>query len=696
MLPVVHIWKKIPFLRLLLPLIAGIIFQWHFQIDLSVWKIFILFFGIIFCNFFLLPLFHKFKNSWITGVCISFIFFSIGAILTRQNDIRFNKNWFNNHYKQNETLLVTLTENPVEKPKSLKANANVNLIKNGKTLKEIEGKIIVYFEKDSLTQNLTYGSVIAFQKPLQEITNAGNPGSFDYKKFLLFKGITHQVYLQSKNIIILPQKNKTYLGGFLLSIQKKILQIIRTNITSKKEAGLAEALLIGYKNDLDKTLVQSYSNTGVVHIIAISGLHLGIIYWLLTILLSPIKKRKQLRILYAVIIIASLWVFSLLTGGQASIIRAAVMFTCITIGDSLLRKTNIYNTLAISAFLLLLYNPFWLWDVGFQLSYSAVLSIILFVQPIYNWIYIKNKILDYVWKLNSVTIAAQILTTPISLFHFHQFPNYFLLTNFIAVPLSTIILLGEISLCVFAFIKPLALLIGTVLTKLIWFLNTHIENVELLPFSIWEGIYLNIFQVILLLITISGISFWLLEKDKKGLFIGLITLFSLFIIRNKSFELANKEEKLIVYNIPKYMAIDIINGRKFLFVGDSDLKTKGFLQNFHLKPSRIKNRVSEFNKLENFKTSGPLVSIGNKKILMIDHNFSFLPIKRKPVIDLVIISKNPKLYIKKLAAIFDIKQVVADGSAAAWKIKYWQADCELLKIPFYSTSEKGAYVLNLH
>ena len=197
-----------------------------------------------------------------------------------------------------------------------------------------------------------------------------------------------------------------------------------TNIKGDKELGLAEALLIGYKDDLDKTLVQSYTNTGVVHIIAISGLHLGLIYWLLVQLLKPLQRRKYMKWLRPVIIILGLWLFSLLAGAQPSILRSAVMFTCIVIGETIAKKTSIYNSLALSAFGLLCWNPYWLWDVGFQLSYSAVLSIIIFMRPVYNLLYVKNKILDFFWKINAVTIAAQILTLPLSIYHFHQFPVY--------------------------------------------------------------------------------------------------------------------------------------------------------------------------------------------------------------------------------------------------------------------------------
>jgi competence protein ComEC len=267
----------------------------------------------------------------------------------------------------------------------------------------------------------------------------------------LFQGITHQVYLKEDEFEILSTANKKRFQEFINITRAKVLDILRTNIRGDKELGLAEALLIGYKDDLDKTLVQSYSNTGVVHVIAISGLHLGLIYFLLTWLFKPLKKQK-FKWLRPIFILTGLWLFTLLAGAQPSVLRSAVMFTCIIFSDLFARKSSIFNGLALSALILLCINPFWLWDVGFQLSYSAVLSIVIFMKPVYNWIYFPNKIMDFLWKLTAVTIAAQIFTTPVSIYHFHQFPMYFILTNFVAVPLSSAIVIGEIILCVVSFI----------------------------------------------------------------------------------------------------------------------------------------------------------------------------------------------------------------------------------------------------
>ena len=213
---------------------------------------------------------------------------------------------------------------------------------------------------------------------------------------------------------MLSGKNTKPLQLWLISSSKKLVQLLRKYIPGEKEKGLAEALLIGYKNDLDKELVQSYSNTGVVHIIAISGLHLGIIYWLLELLFQPLLKKRKTKWLRPLLIISGLWTFSLLAGAQPSVLRSALMFSMIVIGESLGRKNTAFNSLACSALILLLINPYWLWDLGFQLSYAAVASILIFMRPVYNLLYFPNKLIDFIWKMNAVTLAAQILTISIA------------------------------------------------------------------------------------------------------------------------------------------------------------------------------------------------------------------------------------------------------------------------------------------
>jgi competence protein ComEC len=692
----VQFWKKTPFIRLLLAMIAGILVQWQFQVNVRVWWLVLIVCIASVVVFFFIPFFNRYRFGFLNGIAACILFFSVGSLLVWYKDIRHNDQWLGNYYKEKDGLVVTLDEPPVEKTKSIKADAIASyLLEDGKTI-PVKGKIILYFKKDSSLPQLTYGSQIIFKKTLQEIKNSGNPGGFDYKRYSLFHGITHQAYLKQDEFFALKGRKEKWLDKFLYNTRERVLTILRSNIKSDKELGLAEALLIGYKDDLDQALVQSYTNTGVVHIIAISGLHLGLIYWLLIKLFKPLQRRKHIKWLRPILIIAGLWLFSLLAGAQASVLRSAVMFTCIVIGESLSKKTSIYNTMAISAFLLLCYNPYWLWDVGFQLSYAAVLSIIIFMKPIYNWFYFPNKLVDFIWKLNAITIAAQILTVPLSIYHFHQFPNYFLLTNFMAVPLSSLIVLGEILLCVVSFIPAVAILVGKLLSLLIWLMNSYIERIEALPFSLWDGLQISIWQAILLIVFAASISYWLIEKSKQGLKVGLFALAGFIAWRSLSFMETERQQKIIVYNVPQRRAIDFVDGKNYLFMGDSDLVADDFIRNFHLKPARTLYRIGPSPSLRNLYAYENYINYNGKHILLLDKPIVFTQQSDKPTIDLLVISKNPKIYISRLAASLDIKQVVFDGSVPAWKMSYWKKDCDSLHILYHDVNEKGAFVMNFN
>lgn len=690
-----YFWKKVPFIRLLIAMIIGILVQWHYQFPEKIWWISLVVSLLAVIIFFFVPFFNRYRLLYFPGLFAGLLFLSFGALLAWHKDIRNDKSWLGNFYKEKNGLIVNLDEPLVEKTKSYKANAKASwLIKDGKAI-PVKGTIIIYFKKDSALNQLKYGSRILFTKSLQEIKNSGNPGGFDYKRYSLFQDITHQVYLKPEDFEVLSGEKRNPFRQFIYSTRQNVLNILRSNITGDKELGLAEALLIGYKNDLEQSLVQSYTNTGVVHIIAISGLHLGLIYWLLVQLFKPLQKRRKLKWLRPVLIIAGLWVFSLLAGAQPSVLRSALMFTCIVAGESLGRKSSIFNTLALSAFILLCINPYWLWDVGFQLSYAAVLSIIIFLRPIYNWFYIKNKVLDFIWKLNAVTIAAQILTVPLSIYHFHQFPNYFLLTNFLAVPLSSVIVLGEIFLCAISWVPAIALLAGKILGWLIWLINTWIEKIESLRFSLWDEMQITIIQAILLLVFAAAISYWFMEKEKKGLITALIAMLCFVVLRSFSFVQTNRQQKIVVYNVPQKKAIDFIDGRHYNFIGDSDLLADDFARNFHLKPTRILYRITPADPFKNFRQEGNYAEYGAKKILLLDSSISYPSSNEKPVIDLLVISKNPRIYISKLATGLEIKQIVFDGSVPAWKTIYWKKDCDSLHIPWHDVTTQGAFVMNL-
>lgn len=413
-------------------------------------------------------------------------------------------------------------------------------------------------------------------------------------------------------------------------------------------------------------------------------------------LLKPLQRKNKVKWLRPLLIISGLWLFSLLAGAQPSVLRSAVMFTCIVLGENAGRRTSIYNTLAVSAFILLCYNPYWLWDVGFQLSYAAVLSIVIFMRPIYNWLYFKNKAVDFIWKLNAVTIAAQILTLPVSIYHFHQFPNLFLLTNFLAVPLSSIVLIGEIILCVVSFIPFIASLLGQLLGWLIWLMNTYVERVEMMPFSLWDGLQISIPQACLLIMATAGLGYGLMNYSKKALKWGMLSVLGFVVLRSWSFIQAQQQEKIIVYNVPQKQAIDFISGRSYVFLGDTSLLADDFARNFHLKPSRIKQRLIPVDSLQDLMIVDQYINFRSKKILLADGSKGFVAAKdSKQTVDLLILSKNPRIYLNRLIHSFNIKQVVFDGSTPPWKVNYWKKDCDSLNIPHHDVATKGAFVMKL-
>ena len=693
----IPIYKTAPFIRLLLPFAAGIILQWYIQIQLSVIIMAAIGFGAANLLYYFLPLAVRFKLQLLQGILINLLLLTFGLLITWQKDIRHNNNWYGNYYKDSNYIVVKIEEPVIEKTKSYKADAYVEAVINDDTSFSCKGKLLLYFSKDSAAQQLHYGDRILINKNLQQIKNSGNPGAFNYQRYAAFQQTFHNVFLKEKDWVLLPGKNVNRFKQFIFSSREKILTILRNRInTGKDELGIAEALLIGYTNDLDKDLVQAYSNTGVVHIIAISGMHLGLIYVMLVWLFARMPFVKKSKLLQVILILSCLWLFSILTGAAASILRSAVMFTFITIGKNFTKKSSIYNSLAAAAFVMLCFNPYFLWDVGFQLSYLAVVGIIVFQKHIYNLCYIKNKWVDKVWKLMAISLAAQILTFPICIYYFHQFPNLFLLTNIIAVPLSSIILYAEIFLIAFSWIPFVGEYLGKIAGWLVWLMNKIILFINSFSFSVWDKIPANILSTWLLYAVVIGLCACLINKNKKLLQLSLVCLLGFVMVHAYSKWQIKNQQKLIVYNVPQHQAIDLVKANDYKFIGDSILLQDGMLQNFHLKPGRIALQLN--NRTDTIATCWQqqlFYQFGNKRILVIDKPLVFEQMQQKIDVDIIIISKSPKLYIPQLAAVFNCKQYVVDASNSLWKIGKWKKDCEELHLQLHSVPEKGAFIVDL-
>lgn len=690
-------WKEVPFLRLIIPFTAGILTQYKLALSprpawiLAAWCVCLL---LLIAR---LGINILFRYQYAPAILLNLLLFASGMLVAWYNNPTHQKSWFGYHYQAGDTFIVRVTEPLTEKTKTYSTIATIEAIKGKQRLYRVKGRLVLYFDKQHMATGIDYGTVLTFVKAPEPISDPGNPNAFNYKQYCGFKGVFHQVYLRDHNYFVAEKKQTFSVKKLLFDTRKKMLAILRKTIPDKKQAGLAEALLIGYKNDLDKPLLQSYINTGLVHIIAISGMHLGLIYTLLLFFGRQLPDSWQ-RWIVPIAILLILWGFVLLTGASPSALRSAIMFTSLLIGSRLPIHQSPCNALAVSAFLLLWYDPWLCFDVGFQLSYAAVLSILLFLRPIAGLFDPANKYVRQVWQLIALTLAAQILTLPISIYHFHQVPNLFLIANLVAVPLSGVILIGEIVLCGVAWVPALGPWLGWLLSHLIRWLNLFVETLDRIPFNTTDNIFFNFPQLLLLYTIIGGIVFWRHLQTPRPLLVSLTAAWFFACIHAFYTWQAHRQEKMIIYNIPRMRALDYFAGRRYLFQGDSALQANAALTSVHLQPNRIAHRVRPVSSLSNLRQAGNLTQFGRHTILHIDTDFRAGAPRgntRVPV-TMIILSGNPGITIRQLADLFDCAHIIIDGTNSAWKTRTWQQDSRRLGIHCHAVATQGAFVFPVH
>lgn len=690
----IFIWKKAPFLRLLLPFICGIILQHKIGFSLGSILSLVLLFGSLFLFFRLFKEFYKFKTSMLRGIILSGLLAALGMWITFQKDIRNHQNWYGNKYDPGANLVVLLIEPPVEKAKSYKALVRIETMSVKHSAQKVLGEIIVYFSKDSLSEKLKYGDYILLNKPLQRIRNSGNPGEFDYEQYLAFQQVFHQVYLKQNEWIHLKGNKKSFIKNALFNTREYVISTIDNYITGANESGLAKALLIGYRIDLEKDLVQAYSNAGVVHLIAISGLHIALIYGLLLWVALRIPILKNSTVTRTLTLILCLWFFAFLTGAPPSVMRATVMFSFVSAASLFKRKASIYNSLSISAFVLLCVDPYVLWDVGFQLSYLAVLGIVVLQKPVYNWMYFKNKILNYIWEMASVSISAQIFTIPICFYYFHQLPLLFLIANIIAIPLATVALWGLIALVAISPLPIITVYFGKIVSVFLWLMNHSVLLINRIPFVLWENVYLPLWPTLFLYAVFISFIYWLIRKNMAALKSTLaFTLILTSMIVYQKWQNFN-QRKIIVYNIPSQNAVDFIYGNRFRIISDPELQNNKLLHNFHLKPSRVLLQANKSDyKNDVFFSSSNFYKFFDKRMIIIDTIIRYYPIEKMSV-DFIILTNNPKVKIADIIPYYDCKQFIFSASNPMWKIGEWKKECEELFLRSHSVAEQGAFVLS--
>ncbi|MEQ9591225.1 MAG: ComEC/Rec2 family competence protein, partial [Cyclobacteriaceae bacterium] len=528
-----------------------------------------------------------------------------------------------------------------------------------------------------------------------ELDSPANPFEFDYKRFLSFNNIYHQHFINSTKKLVLQQReSKKDILFYSYKARLWARDQLLTFIPGIKEQAIAMALVLGVKDGIDNELQRAYASSGAMHVLAVSGLHVGIIYGLILLLFKPIQHKAGARWIVAATSIILLWIYAFITGLSPSVLRAVTMFSFMAIARPFGRATNIYNTLAGSAFLLLIFNPFLIMSVGFQLSYLAVLGIVTIHQPLYMLIEPRHRILDWVWNISCVSIAAQLATFSLGILYFHQFPTYFLVSNLFVIPGAVVILIGGVVLLAVSVFTPVALLVGKLLQYFIHILNEIVFAVEGLPFSLIEHIYLTTFQCWLLIGILVAIIL-LLQFKKFAALVGCAIFALVFSISQwLHFHTEVKGDWLIVYNIPGHTVIEWMSNGSSTFISDTSLISDEERIRFHITPNRLHRGVSKVE----IKVLDQSVSQGVK---VWDYRGNTIGIVSAPVtswpeelaLDYLIVSNNAFKSFEEASNLINFKTIILDSSNKWWLASKF-VETSLSEI-VNNVAEDGAFEINL-
>lgn len=676
--------QRTPFFRIFLALALGILlYQFICLSKLSLILIGLAALVAIIFSFFIKSPENLFKFRWLFGTGIALLLLVLGYWLRLNFD---DKNQFT-ALNDKGIYEVEVVSAPIEKANSYQTK--VKLINKVDSISIIpqKGNAVVYFQKTTgFDSTLIIGDKLLVSTEFQTPDGIKNPGGFDYATYLKHQGILATTYVSEGYWKKLNTNPSFSIRRISDRIRNSMLNIYRKFGIKGNEFAVLAALTLGYTDELKPELRQNYSNAGAMHILAISGLHVGIIFVVLNFLLKFMNDTKKKKIIKSVVIIGFLWFYAFITGLSPAVFRATIMFSLVSAAGFLDRKSQIYNTIFFSAFVMLLLKPTSIFEVGFQLSYVAVLSIVFFQPRISKLFYTKNNILKWSWNLIAVSIAAQLGTAPFALFYFHQFPNFFLLTNFIAIPLATFIIYAAIALFIFSWVPGLSLLIAIVLKGLLTALNFSIQAIQGLPLAI-SSISLDIKQVVFIFIGLIFLVRYAQSKRFTPLFIGLFSIFlvvATFAVKRYSSLTAQKMILFSSYNVPIINLLD--KDKNYVITTDSLMaaKTAGnfWKTNFINPPTYIQT----YNGFFTFKQKKFFILMDNSWNNKIADN----PIK----IDILIITNKGKPKIKDILENIYPQQIIVDKSISNWYTNQIKETCKTNHIGFYSVSENGAYILD--
>jgi competence protein ComEC len=654
-------------------LILGIYFQFFYEFWQFGFLYLIAFISIT--SIFLLVV----NNKKVVTILSFFLLFFIGISSTYfTNDSNYS-NYYQRHLK--ETSSVVLQIDKVLKAGFYHDKYQVEIKQVGNV--RTRGKVVLNIVKDSTTPSLKVDELFFINSSFQELNSPLNPHQFNYKTYLEKQGIHQQLFLENNQI-----KRIGFQGFSLVGISAKFRDQIQESLKKHNfkadELAVINALLLGQRQDISKELISDYSRAGAIHILAVSGLHVGVILLILSWIFKPLERLKKGKFIKTIVVVLFLWMFAFIAGLSASVVRAVTMFTFLAIGLSFQRKNIIEFSLISSMFFLLVLKPMFLFDVGFQLSYLAVFGII-WVQPRLYTIYKPRfKLIDKFWQLITVSFAAQIGILPLSLFYFHQFPSLFWLSNLIIIPFLGAILIGGIIIIFLSLLGFLPQILATLYGFVISSMNNFVGWISMQEQFLWKEISMSfLWMISLYLLIVLGVRFLIDTSAKKMSYflISIVILQGIFVFETQQKKI---KKEFIVFHKSRNSIIGIRTGGKLLVhhnIDSSIIQKSNFITSYRIAENIDQKFINPIPAIFEYK---------KEQILIID-SLGVYPFKglKKPI---VVLQYSPKINLERLIKTVHPKQIIADGNNYKSYVKKWRVICEKQKTPFYYTGKNGAFI----
>jgi competence protein ComEC len=671
---------QFPLARITIGFVFGLLFA---KFMISPIEVVFIIIGFSFLSFFALYFYTKSKSSVYFGIVTYFLAFLIGITNAIIHTDYFQKNNYihnKNIFEEPHNISVTIKE----KLKKSAFSDRYIVILNHIDKKKQTGKLILNISKDNIDRNLIIGTNLLIRGILTKNKPANNPNQFNYSKYLENKQIYAQLYAEPNQIKIGSEIKKDiwYYSSLLRS---RIIKNLEKNHFNKTEMHVAVALIMGQQQEISPDIIWDYQYAGAVHILSVSGLHIGFILIFLTFLLKPIPNTRRGSFIKLIVIISSLSLFGIIAGLAPSVVRSVTMFSFVAIGIHLRRSVNIYHTLLVSVLLILLVEPSFLFDVGFQLSYIA-LFFIIWLQPLLASIWSpKTKFSKYTWNILTVSFAAQIGTLPLSIYYFHQFPGLFFISNLIIIPMLSIIMVLGVLVMVLAAFNIIPVFISQLLEWSIYYLNKIVNIIASFEQFIITDIPLHSYLFVCSYLLLLTVIIWF----KKPSFNKLVyVMFSIIILQISYFTIrwnVHKEKELVIFNSNKNTLIAERNGDNIIIIANDNL-LKSVDRNTILNSYSLGNhsKIVEKTKLQNF------IFFSGKKIYVLDSTVIY---PEDIAADILLLTQSTQVNLDRVLQVMQPKMVIADGSNYKnFRIK-WKKSCAKNNIPFHATAEKGYYIL---